>query len=43
MLDLTAVEEAEALLRLKDEQKYTDEQLAVVIGKTRTTCTWGRC
>jgi len=37
--DLTAVEEAEALLRLKDEQKYTDEQLAVVIGKARTTLT----
>jgi ParB family chromosome partitioning protein len=39
LLDLTAVEEAEALLRLKDEQKYTDEQLAVVIGKARTTLT----
>ncbi|MCX6983619.1 MAG: ParB/RepB/Spo0J family partition protein, partial [Lentisphaerae bacterium] len=37
--DLTAVEEAEALLRLKDEQKYTDEQLAGVIGKARTTLT----
>ena len=35
--DLTAVEEAEALQRLKDEQKYTDEQLSGVIGKARTT------
>lgn len=35
--DLTAVEEAEALQRLKDEQKYTDEQLAGVIGKARQT------
>ena len=35
--DLTAVEEAEALLRLKNEQKYTDEQLSGVIGKARQT------
>lgn len=35
--DLTAVEEAEALQRLKDEHKYTDEQLSGVIGKARTT------
>jgi ParB family transcriptional regulator, chromosome partitioning protein len=35
--DLTAVEEAEALQRLKEEQKYTDEQLSGVIGKARTT------
>ncbi len=35
--DLTAVEEAEALQRLKGEQKYTDEQLAFVIGKARQT------
>ncbi len=35
--DLTAIEEAEALQRLKDEHKYTDEQLSGVIGKARTT------
>lgn len=35
--DLTAVEEAEALQRLKDEQKYSDEQLSGVIGRARTT------
>jgi ParB family transcriptional regulator, chromosome partitioning protein len=35
--DLTAVEEAEALQRLKEEQKYTDEQLSSVIGKARST------
>ena len=35
--DLTAVEEAEALKRLMDEQNYTQEQLAGVIGKPRTT------
>ena len=35
--DLTAVEEAEALQRLKEEQKYTDEQLSGVIGKARST------
>jgi len=35
--DLTAVEEAEALKRLKEEQKYTDEELSGVIGKARTT------
>ena len=35
--DLTTVEEAEALQRLKDERKYTDEQLSGVIGKARQT------
>ena len=35
--DLTSVEEAEALQRLKEEQQYTDEQLSGVIGKARTT------
>ncbi|HOD98988.1 MAG TPA: ParB/RepB/Spo0J family partition protein, partial [Syntrophales bacterium] len=35
--DLTAVEEAEALQRLKDDQQYTDEQLSGVIGRARTT------
>jgi len=35
--DLTAVEEAEALQRLKDDQRYTDEQLSGVIGRARTT------
>lgn len=35
--DLTAVEEAEALQRLMNQQKYTHEQLSAVIGKARTT------
>jgi len=35
--DLTAVEEAEGLQRLMDQQKYTHEQLSGVIGKARTT------
>lgn len=35
--DLTAVEEAEALQRLMEQQKYTHEQLSNVIGKARTT------
>ena len=35
--DLTAVEEAEALQRLLEQQKYTHEQLSCVIGKARTT------
>ena len=35
--DLTAVEEAEGLQRLKDDQQYTDEQLSGVIGRARTT------
>jgi len=35
--DLTAVEEAEALQRLKVERQYTDEQLSGVIGRARTT------
>lgn len=37
--DITTVEEAEALQRLKEEQKYTDEQLSGVIGKARSTIT----
>ena len=35
--DLTAVEEAEALKGLMDGQQYTQEQLAGIIGKARTT------
>jgi ParB family chromosome partitioning protein len=35
--DLTAVEEAEALQRLADEQKYTQDQLSGIIGKARNT------
>ena len=35
--DLTCIEEAEALKRLMDEEKYTQDQLAVVIGKPRAT------
>ncbi len=35
--DLTAVEEAEALQRLLEQQRYTHEQLSCVIGKARTT------
>lgn len=35
--DLTCIEEAEALKRHMDEEKYTQEQLAVVMGKPRTT------
>jgi len=35
--DLTSVEEAEALQRLMEEQKYSQEQLAVIIGKARQT------
>jgi len=35
--DLTAVEEAEALQRLLEQQRYTHEQLSIVIGKARTT------
>ena len=34
-----SIEEAEALQRLKEEQKYTDEQLSGVIGKARSTIT----
>ncbi len=37
--DLTAVEEAEALQRLIKERGYTQEQLAAVINKARTTLT----
>jgi ParB family chromosome partitioning protein len=35
--DLTAVEEAEALKRLMDQQSYTQEQLGGIVGKARTT------
>lgn len=35
--DLTSVEEAEALQRLMEEQKYNQEQLAGIIGKARQT------
>jgi ParB family chromosome partitioning protein len=35
--DLTAIEEAEALQRLMDEQQYTQEQLGGIIGKARNT------
>lgn len=35
--DLTFVEEAEALQRLMEEQKYSQEQLAGIIGKARQT------
>ena len=35
--DLTAVEEAEALKALMDEQKYTQEQLSTMIGKATST------
>ncbi len=37
--DITCIEEAEALKRLMDEEKYTQEQLAAVIGKPRATIT----
>jgi ParB family chromosome partitioning protein len=33
--NLNAVEEAEALLRLKHARRYTDEQLAKIIGNSR--------
>jgi len=35
--DLTAVEEAEALQRLMTQESYTQEQLAAIVGKARTT------
>ena len=35
--DLTCIEEAEALKRLMDEEKYTQDQLAAAMGKPRTT------
>ncbi|MCX5856092.1 MAG: ParB/RepB/Spo0J family partition protein, partial [Deltaproteobacteria bacterium] len=35
--DLTPVEEAEALQRLIEEEKYTQEQLGTMIGRARTT------
>lgn len=37
--DLAPLEEAEALLRLKDARGFTDEQLGAVIGKSRSTVT----
>ncbi|HAJ27328.1 MAG TPA: hypothetical protein DCG53_08835, partial [Syntrophus sp. (in: bacteria)] len=37
--DLTVIEEAEALGRLVDNMKYTQEQAAAVIGKSRQTVT----
>ena len=37
--NLKAVEEAEALLRLKEAREYTDEQLAKIIGKSRSSVT----
>jgi ParB family chromosome partitioning protein len=37
--NLNAVEEAEALLRLKKARRFTDEQLAKIIGKSRTAVT----
>lgn len=36
-VDLTAIEEAEALQRLKDDEKYSNRQLANVIGKAEST------
>jgi ParB family chromosome partitioning protein len=35
--DLTPIEEAEALQRLMEEEKYTQEQLGAMIGRARTT------
>jgi len=37
--DITCIEEAEALKRLMEEEKYTQDQLAAVIGKPRATIT----
>ena len=37
--NLNPMEEAEALLRLKSERSYSDEMLAKVVGKSRTTVT----
>ena len=37
--DITCVEEAEALKRLMDEEEYTQDQLAGVIGKPSATIT----
>ena len=37
--NLNPIEEAEALLRLKSERDYSDEMLAKVVGKSRTTVT----
>ena len=36
-VDLTAIEEAEGLLRLKNEEKYNNKQLAAVFGKAEST------
>jgi ParB family transcriptional regulator, chromosome partitioning protein len=35
--DLTAIEESEAIQRLMNDQKYTQEQMGVIVGKERTT------
>jgi ParB family transcriptional regulator, chromosome partitioning protein len=37
--NLSPIEEAEALLRLKNARNYSDEMLAKVVGKSRTTVT----
>src|SRR5574340_571949 len=37
--DLTPVEESEALARMIEEYNYTQEKLALVVGKARTTIT----
>jgi len=36
-VDLTAIEEAEGLLRLKNEEEYTNKQLGAVFGKAEST------
>ena len=36
-VDLTAIEEAEALDRLKKEERYTNKELAAIIGKAEST------
>jgi len=35
--DLTPVEEAEALAKMRDEHKYTQDQLATLLGMSRNT------
>ena len=37
--DLNPIEEAESLARLREKHNYTQEQLAMVVGKARTTIT----
>lgn len=37
--DLNAIDQAEALLRLKEKQGYTDAQLARIVGKSRSSIT----